>query len=109
MLEDVDQLEIERKGPGRGDGFGEIHAADQLDDGLAAALPIAAFQGHRVTELLQPQQTFALLRRTLTAQNRLPEVFDQLEAVLQQTTGSRPATTDPGLFAGGGMGGGLGH
>ena len=109
LLEDVDQLEIERERPSCSNGLREIHGADQLNDGFAAAVPIAALQGYGVAELFQTEKTLALFGRAFAAQDGLPQVFDQLEAVLEQASGSRTATAHPGLFAFGGMGGGLGH
>ena len=109
LLEDVDQLEIEGESPGRGDRLGEVHRPDQLDDRFAGALPVPTFQGHGITELLETQQSFALLRRALTAQHGLPEVLHQLKAVLQQAASSLASTAGPGLFAVGSLGGGLGH
>ena len=109
LLEDVDQLEIERERPGRGDRFREVHRPDQFDHRFAGALSIPTFQGNGITELLETQQPLALLRRALAAQHGLPEVFHQLQAVLQQAASSLASTAGPGLFAVGSMGGGLGH
>ena len=109
LLEDVDQLEIQGESTGCCDGLGEIHAADQLNDRLAAALTVAAFQGHRITQLLEAKQSLALFRGAFAAQHGLPQVFHQLEAMLQQAAGAGAATAGPWLLAVGGMGGGLGH
>ena len=109
LLEDVDQLEIEGEGTSCRDGLGEIHAADQLDDRLAGAVTIAALEGHRITQLLEAKQSLTLIRGTFAAQDGLPQVFDQLEAMLKQAAGPGAATAGPWLIAVGGMGSGLGH
>ena len=70
LLEDVDQLEIKRKGPGRGDCLGQIHLADQLHDRPSDISLVW------VTQLLEAQQSLGLLGGALAAQHRLPEIFN---------------------------------
>ena len=80
LLEDVDQLEIEGEGPGGRDGLREIHRHDQVDD-LIGGFVFAA-------ELLELQHPLGLLRRAFAAQHVAPQLFDQLQALVQLTQGA---------------------
>jgi hypothetical protein len=82
LLEDVHQLEIEREGPGRGDGLHQIHFTDQLHHRITAAAVAVASQGF--AELLHPQQAFRLLGRTFAAEHRFPEILHQLQTQLEE-------------------------
>ena len=85
LFEDVDELEIEREGPCCSDCLGQIHRADELDDGVTAALAVPTLKSDRITQLFEPQQTSALFRRAFTAKNVLPQVFDQLEPLMKES------------------------
>ena len=89
LLEDVDQLEVERKGPGRGDGLSQIHAHDQFDDLVRGVLLLA--------KALVLQQPFRLIGGAFAAQHRAPEVLHQLEAFIQLT---QRAAADRGSYVG---------
>ena len=68
-------------GTGGGNGFHQIHLTDDLGHGIAAHR--FAIAGDWIAELLHAKQTLGLIGRTFAAQNRLPEVFDQGQTLLQ--------------------------
>ena len=86
LLEDVDQLEIEREGARRGNRLRQIHVADQLHDrrrsGLGCGIRSATVDTG--AELLHAQQPLGLLRRAFAAQHRLPQLLHQLETLTEQ-------------------------
>ena len=65
LLENVDQLEIERERAGCRNRFGQVHVADERRH--ATAVLVAAIRNARVAELLHAQQPFGLIGRTLAA------------------------------------------
>ena len=106
LLEDVDQLEIERKGTGRCDPIGQIHGVDHRHDRLAGSAGearrflIGFDLGGREgpAQFLQADQAFHLGRWTFASQHREPKVLDQFKPFLQQPPHRG------GNFGGGGSG-----
>ena len=82
LFEDVDQLEVERKGAGGGDGLGQIHLPDQLHDGAGVDGAIAIPLGF--AQLLQPQQPLGLAGGAFAVQHCLPEILHQFKTLSQQ-------------------------
>ena len=109
LLKDVDELEIQRKGTGGRDGLRKVHGLNQLDDRLARAVAISPSHRNGVAELFESQQAFALLRWALTAQHRLPEVFNQVQPVLKKLPCAGSTTAHACSLLLGDRGGGLGH
>ena len=70
---------------------------------------LSPVQYQSLQQTMSRQTVSSFFRGTLAAENRLPKVFDQHQAVLQQSAGSSSHTALPGLFALECMGGGLGH
>ena len=89
LFEDVDQLEIQGEGTGRGDAVGEIHRLDHRHDFLTLAAGSLAVPSCRLRrmqgayKLLETQQPFELLGTAFAAQDGEPEVLDQFEAFTQ--------------------------
>ena len=89
LFEDVDQLEIQGEGTGRGDAVGEIHRLDHRHDLFtftAGSLAVPSCRFRRMQgadELLETQQPFELLGTAFAAQDGEPEVLDQFKAFAQ--------------------------